>query len=226
MTVGSMMTRAAAGSASKLPAFRSSIATGTTAAATTSVAPSWSSTTRIGDVILATVALNGVNDTIATPAGWTKLFGPIDSTGTGTNMRAYLFAFTATANGTGSVTFTKTGTSNGWKAVLSLWSGTAGVGATASNPLAAAADTAPIILPITPTVDRSLLVGLVCNRATVTDTTFPAHFVEVFDTNSGNAGTAVARLGPLAVGVATGTATATANATTKWVTFAVEVKHA
>lgn len=210
------------------PAFRSWSTTGVRATTVTTVTSPVPAGVRAGDVLLAVAVVANTLDTFGAQTGWTSRIGPIDTTGTGTNQRAYLF--TRIADGTEGSTFswTKTGTgSNGsWRVTVTAWSSTAGIDVSASNLSTTAGDLAPVLPSVTPTLDNGTVVGLIACRGSVTVFTPAGHYVEMAaDTASGGPVVEASRRNPVTA-AATGTATAATNVTTKWATFSVALKPA
>ncbi len=68
---------------------------GSVAASSTSIQTAFGTSllapTTVGDIMLMPIFLASTSDTVATPTNWTKLYGPVDTAGGGTEMRAYLF---------------------------------------------------------------------------------------------------------------------------------------
>lgn len=207
------------------PQFRSSSTAFATSASLTS-SPAIPAGVVTGDVILASVILASITDTVATPTGWTLVAGPVGTTG-GSDEQSYLFSRTVDGTEGSSVTFTKTGTAAGWRCTLTAWQNTAGVGVFASNSAGATATNAPTLPTVTPTVDNSTLVGVICIRSNLT-TTVPSQFTQVIDTRlvdpSNNPQTEFCYRGPVST-AALGTAAASLSSTTKWTTFSVVLKH-
>lgn len=151
------------------------------AAATTTMSPTVP-TVAVGNLLLAVVTVRSLSDTIATPAGWTLVLGPIDSHAA-LPVRTYIWRRVAT--GSDAVTFTKTGTGGTWRGIILGFSGTAGVGNSASS--ASSGTSEPVLPSITPPEDNCLVVGIAPHQVTsATMATPPAGHTKQVDSASVN----------------------------------------
>lgn len=218
-----MIALAAAGSR-RPPLVNGTVQSGDIAAATltsTITFPTLARPWGVGDVLYLAAGMIST-DTVATPSGWTLVFGPVvDST---SGIRGYLWRRAYDGTEGGAVTLTKTGTGGNWRGSLIGVTNTAGhdVSATgASNP----ADTHPIIPTVTPTVANSTELGLIMVRTGSPTVTWPTHFASLVNhTGAGVPSIHWGRYAPVPAS-AMGTFQATINSSLRWIAAAVVVKH-
>lgn len=126
---------------------------------TTTLAPTVPSVA-VGDLLVATVCIRSLSDTLATPDGWTLIIGPSDSHAA-LPVRTYVFKRLAT--GSDAVTFTKTGTGGAWRGIIL---GATGAGSTNVANAGSSGTSEPVLPTITPAADQSLVLGIACHQVT------------------------------------------------------------
>lgn len=203
------------------PAYRASTNSGTLTGATLTYNGTLPSGTRVGDVLLTVVNLTSNGNSMATPTGWNLLHGPIDTAGTGSQLRAYLFERTADLTANDTPTWTKTGASS-WTVHTAAWSSTAGVDVSNYNAINGAGDTSPVLASATPSNINSTIVATVSTRGNPT-VQAATRWIEVSDVSM-NPRSSFSRRGPWDTS-ASPADTFTLGASLKWITFAVALRH-